>query len=233
MTYGLSTWYISLDKKRHNKTHLATLESLQYKTQKIITGAFTATSKSALNIETYILSVKQRLNQLACRSALRIATTPTYQQIIECWSHKSTQIKTNLEILLNTVKKHTGIKTEDIEVSTAFLVPPWWTPPLISIASTKEQAINQHKTTIQNSMSKGLLLIYTDSSGINGKIGASAVAASISDHAYLGPDTQYTVFAGKLYGILLALYIAYFIIQIEKRTNTKTPIIYTDNQADL
>lgn len=97
----------------------------------------------------------------------------------------------------------------------------------------KEQAINQHKTSVQNSMGEGLLPIYTDGSGINGKIGASAVTASISDQAYLGPDTQYTVFAGELYGILLALHIAYFIIQIEKRTNTKTPIIYTDNQAAL
>lgn len=156
-----------------------------------------------------------------------------YKQIIECRSQKCTRIKTNLEILLNSVKKQTGIKTENIEVSTPFLVPPWWTPPLITVASTKEQAINQHKTTVQNSMGEGLVPIFTDGSGINGKIGASAVTASISDQAYLGPDTQYTVFAGELYGILLALHIAYFIIQIEKRTNTKTPIIYTDNQAAL
>ena len=84
-----------------------------------------------------------------------------------------------------------------------------------------DPAINYHcilqgTTAIQNSTSQGLLPIYKDGSGINGKIGASAVTKSISDQAYPGPDTQYTVFAGELYGILLALHIVYFIIQIEK-----------------
>ena len=116
---------------------------------------------------------------------------------------------------------------------TPFLAPPWWTPPSIIIASSKELAINQHNTTIQNSTSQGFLPIYTDGSGINGKIGASAVTTSISDQAYLGPDTQYTVFASELYGIHLALHIAYFITQIEKKRNIQTPIIFTDNQAAL
>lgn len=126
------------------------------------------------------------------------ATTPTYKQIIECRSQKRTRIKSNLEILLNTIQKQTGFKPEDIETSAPFLAPPWWTPPIITIASSKEQAISQHNTMIQNSTSQD-----GNGSGINGKIGASAVTTSVSDQAYLGPDT-----------ILLALYIAYFIIQI-------------------
>ena len=65
------------------------------------------------------------------------------------------------------------------------------------------------------------------------EIGASAVTTSISDQAYLGPDTQCTVFAGELYGILLASHIAYLIIQIEKRRNAGTPIVSIDNQAAL
>ncbi len=158
-----------------------------------------------------------KLNQLACKSALRIATTPTYKRIIECRSKKRTRIKTNLEVLLNTIQKQTGLKPEETETSTPFLTPPWWAPPPITIAPSKNLAIDQHNTTVQNSVSQGLLPIYTDGSGINGKIGASAVTSSISDQAYLGPDTQYTVFTGELYGIHLALHIAYFIIQIQKK----------------
>lgn len=52
MTYGLSTWYTPCGEPRHNKSQLAILETLQYKAQKVISGAFSATSKSALNIET-------------------------------------------------------------------------------------------------------------------------------------------------------------------------------------
>ena len=68
---------------------------------------------------------------------------------------------------------------------------------------------------------------------MNRKIGTSAVTWTILDQAYLGPDTQYIVFAGELYGIFLTLNIAFYIISIEQKTGIKTPIIYTDNQAAL
>lgn len=78
-----------------------------------------------------------------------------------------------------------------------------------------------------------LLPIYTDGSGINRKIGASAVTSTISDQAYLASDTQYTVFTGELYGIFLALNIAFYIISVEQRAGIETPMIYTDSQAAL
>ncbi len=74
-----------------------------------------------------------------------------------------------------------------------------------------------------------MLPIYTDGSGINGKIGASAVTTTISDQAYLGANTQYTVFAGKICGIFLAFNILYYIISIEQRAGIKAPIIYADS----
>lgn len=91
-------------------------------------------------------------------------------------------------------------------------MPLWYVAFLITIASSKNLAIDQHNTIIHNSVSHGLLLIYTDKSGINRKIGASAVTSAISNQAYLGLDTQYTVFTSELYNIHLTLHIAYFII---------------------
>ena len=233
MTYGLSIWYTPSGEPWHNKFQLALLETLQYKAQKIISGAFPATSKSALNIETYIPPIKIRLNRLVWKSELRIATSPAYTDIIACRSQRRIRVRSNLETLLNHIERKTQIKPETVEPSCAYLAPPWWTPPKITIAASKELAISHHNNTVYNDANTSLLPIYTDGSGINGKIGASAVTSTISDQAYLGPDTQYTVFTGKLYVIFLALNIAFYVISIEQRTGIKMPIIYTDNQAAL
>lgn len=82
-------------------------------------------SKFTLNIETHFLFITEKLNQLTCKSALRITTMPIYKQIIECRSKKSIQIKTNLEVLLNTIQKQTGPKPKENETSTPFLIPSW------------------------------------------------------------------------------------------------------------
>lgn len=124
MTYGLSIWYTPCGEPRHNKAQLAILETLQYKAQKTISGTFSATSKSALNIETYIPPVKIRLNRLVCESALRIATSPAYKDIIACRSQRRVRVKSNLETLLNYIERKTQIKPETVEPSCAYLAPP-------------------------------------------------------------------------------------------------------------
>ena len=125
MTYGLSIWYTPSGEPRHNKSQLALLETLQYKAQKTIGGAFSATSKSALNIEAYIPPIKIRLNRLVCESALRIATSPAYRDIIACWSQRRIRVRSNLETLLNHIERKTQIKPETVEPSCAYLAPPW------------------------------------------------------------------------------------------------------------
>ncbi len=121
MTYGLSIWYTPCGEARHNKSQLAILETLQYKAQKTIRGAISATSKSALNIETYIPPIKIRLNRLVCESALRIAISPAYKDIIACRSQRRVRVKSNLETLLNYIEKKTKVKPKTVEPSCAYL----------------------------------------------------------------------------------------------------------------
>jgi hypothetical protein len=54
------------------------------------------------------------------------------------------------------------------------------------------------------------LAVYSDGSGIHGKIGAAAVTPSLSvhDQAYLGKETVAFVYAAELIGILMAVNIA-------------------------
>ena len=75
--------------------------------------------------------------------------------------------------------------------------------------------------------------IYTDGSGINGKIGAAAVCDQNILRAHIGRADLYTVCYGELYGILMATSLTNLIINIEKQYNITTATIYTDNQAAI
>ena len=83
-----------------------------------------------------------------------------------------------------------------------------------------------------------LFTIYTDGSGINGRIGASAVTmfspwpgarplVAREKRACIGSDQQFTAYFGELYGLLMALDLVVF-----NNSNQKV-LIFTDNQAAI
>lgn len=47
------------------------------------------------------------------------------------------------------------------------------------------------------------LFVYTDGSGINEKVGASATSKTVTWNSFLGSTNSFTVYSGELYGILL------------------------------
>jgi len=96
----------------------------------------------------------------------------------------------------------------------------------MDIAPTKDEAVVNHNTRQQNC--KDTMTIYTDGSGINGKVGAAAIDLEngIKAHQHLGAEIKYNVYAAELAGIHMAL------IQWHANLN-KYPIcrIYSDSQA--
>ena len=77
------------------------------------------------------------------------------------------------------------------------------------------------------------MLLYTDGSSINQKVGAAAVDAAhnITLKSFLGQALQYTVYSAELRGINLALTIAWR-LRRSNRSFTKFTIL-TDNQAAI
>ena len=232
MSYGCSVWYTPKGEKRHNHGHVKVLQSLQHRALKTISGAFQATSIPALDIETFILPISQRLEQIACEAAVRISCTTASDYITANRSTKTRRDKTPLEVLCLHVERKAGIHPNKLEKIQPYIVPPWWRPPKAQIAPTKLQAKSEHLQILQTP-EPHRLRIYTDGSGINGKIGAAAVCDQKILRAYIGRADLYTVCYGELYGILMATSLTNLIINIEKQCNITTATIYTDNQAAI
>lgn len=79
-----------------------------------------------------------------------------------------------------------------------------------------------------NSQSNEKWVIYTDGSGINGKVGAAVVGPGFTSNSFLGLADSFTVYSAELYGIYLATEKT-----LELSHSPKIIIIYVDNQSAL
>jgi ribonuclease HI len=98
--------------------------------------------------------------------------------------------------------------------------------PVVTIQEDVKTAIEVHNTIL--SRSNDLLIVYTDGSGINGKIGVAAVILQIGTtrHAYIGTDAISTVYIAELEGIRMAL-------ETATGADQERGIIFVDSQAVL
>jgi hypothetical protein len=129
-----------------------------------------------------------------------------------------------LEKVKHYLRSRSGQEPEQpLEPKQLYIIAPWWRPPNIHITPDKKRGREEHDSVISRPRTSALVL-YTDSSCINDKVGASVVTAdgSITHRSYLGQASEVTVYVAELRGILLALQIAY-----EK--DYKAVIVFTDN----
>ena len=99
------------------------------------------------------------------------------------------------------------LMTENIETIEPYIRPPWWTSKVkIKIDISKDKAKNQYYE-MQKDEKLTTATIYTNRSGIKGKIGAAIYDATINEarHQHLGKDTHYNVFTAELAALQLAI----------------------------
>ena len=145
LTYACSVWYLPPGEKRYRKSLLATIESVQTKAIRIITGACRATSSPALDVEAGIVPIKLRLEMLIGESLLRLATSTRYSHITQIRSKRKVRKLTPLEALTARFEPQWKITLGSVEKTILFITPPWVEPPKIHIEQDKIQAKTSHE----------------------------------------------------------------------------------------
>lgn len=167
------------------------------------------------------------MDQLTSISALRIATSPLYSVIIATRTPSCTLLSP-LEILINRYEKLSASSITDLEKIAPFCVAPWWIPPPTVIHKDKMAAKSAHDHLLNSKSQSENLVIYTDGSGINRKIGAAAVGPNATWNSFLGPAKSFTVYSAELYGIYLATEMT-----LQTHYNPKSLITCVDSQSAI
>jgi hypothetical protein len=149
-----------------------------------------------------------RVKTLIRMTLARMATSPSYKALVarRAYHDRCTQQwRTAIDIAEEEFLLATGIDPLDLETRYPFPAAPWWQPLEISIAADDIDArINHEKRLV---LFPNRLRIYTDGSGVDGHVGASAVSLHprVEHQAYLGTDAQQTVPAAEMVGVIMAL----------------------------
>jgi ribonuclease HI len=170
------------------------------------------------------------LEQTTLETIMRIRTTPLFNEMT---SSGNSAPQSPLNRFLGVLESKYNIQLDQLEKRQQHIVPPWWIPPYTCINESPDAAVEQHDATEPIA-----LRIYTDGSGINGHVGAAAVAPAVQLRGittkrtqYMGTASSFTVYAAELRGIELAFQIA-----LDVHANTLSPgkcVIFTDNQAAI
>jgi ribonuclease HI len=136
-------------------------------------------------------------------------------------------IWTPLERHLDHCQARLGRETvENLERKIPYMTAPWRQPTEVVIAEEIDLAKAAHDAMVQEPL--GALIVYTDGSGINNKVGAAAVAPQLKivRQAFMGDETVSTVYSAEIEGIHMALRIA-------MSHNYSQIIIFSDSQSAL
>lgn len=241
ITYCCSAWYVA-DRAhgtvvRRQRT-IRKLAAIQRRAGAVIAGAFRTTAGSALEVELHLLPMKQQLEKAAGDAVARILTSPIHHDIMigsRPRRKKALRLRTPIERTTKQGRTDRWLPEAGMEpeIRHPFVVPPWWIPPDIHIASSADDAIRTHDI---NALCRddGVLDIFTDGSAIDGQVGASAVVPRLRQGrmCYMGTEHTTTVFGAELQGLAMATNFALELKETQNR-DLWAVNVYVDNQAAI
>lgn len=244
MLFGVSAWYQPMQiSKTKAQSICRPFAAIQKQAACLISGAFRTTSAEALNAELYLPPISIHMNRLVKETALRLRTgpelgipptmvrrRPAHERDWTGW----TPMEAQAWKMGGCLTALPGTLARDWESRKAFVLAPWQAPPEV-IIEDRETAVAFHEQIVVKASNERPLIIYTDGSGIEGRVGA-AVVIDLENHvahSQMGDDNTTTVYAAELHAIEMAL---------ESIVNSTEPwvaqarnglVIFADSQAAL
>jgi hypothetical protein len=252
MLYGVSAWYCPAARAMPAGELRRTINEftkIQRRAAVLISGAFKSTSAAALNVELFIAPVHLLMVQIIQETAIRIQTGAMWAQP-ECLRRQRSpqEIKKGGWSPLEAIRwRKDGILNQQgtWESRKAFVLAPWEARIPCVIDQDAEAARASHDKIEKESLRQAALdrtptvsqgrtiLFFTDGSGYEGMVGASAVAPreGIFERRHLGTTDESTVYVAELNGIEMA--IAKFVNQQKHNNRPAKLVIFSDCQAAI
>ena len=238
MMYACSLWSNPGGSKGiYTDKTLNMLKAVQARAARSICGAFKATSRPALDVETHLLPIEHQIWKHNAEAVGRMLTCdglPELSGLAEERRQMGRQRKAThispLSSIIHRIRTDDAVQFSSREKITPFVTPPWWQGAAIHIASSDDEAITQHDRIIAD---ENNTCIYTDGSRIEGHTGAAAVWPNRqqTESTYMGPATTSTVYVAELQGICIAL--AMVQADIRRGNSHRHLHIFADNQAAI
>jgi ribonuclease HI len=244
MLFGVSAWYqpmlISKSKAR-NMCH--PFVAIQKQAACLISGAFRTTAAEALNSELHLPPISIQMNRLVQETALRLRTGPLFavpptmlrrrpagERDWSGWSPMEAQAWKPGGCLTTPP----GALPRNWESRKAFVLPPWQAPPDVTIED-RDVAVQHHNQILGKAPEERPLIMYTDGSGIESKVGAAAVDEGGKHIALsqMGDDDSSTVYSAELRAIEMALELVLNGDEPWLTRAKKGVVIFADSQAAL
>ncbi|KAJ5111866.1 zinc knuckle domain protein [Penicillium alfredii] len=244
MLFGVSVWYQPMHVSKSKAQSICRpFAAIQKQAACLISGAFRTTAAEALNAELHLPPISIHVNRLVKEIALRLRTgpelgipptmvrrRPAHERAWTGWTPMEAQAW-KMGGCLTALPDTLAINWESRK---AFVLAPWQAPPEV-IIQDREAAVAFHEQMVVKAPRERPLILYTDGSGIEGRVGAAAVI-DLEDHvahSQMGDDNTTTVYAAELHAIEIAL---------ESVINSTEPwvaqaknglVIFADSQAAL
>ncbi|KAI3043038.1 hypothetical protein CBS147353_11848 [Aspergillus niger] len=241
MVYASTVWYNPLKDKRHLKW----LDTVQRSALIRILSAFRTIATATMEVETYVLPTHLRLKQRVQEVIVKLCTLPRSHPVHDVLSRArrrrdnvGARCRFPLAESMKTMKLEQldGLETIDLTLMTL-----WEATPFVETDIESDRDKAQEKATAL--LASPSAVIYTDTSGKKGILGAAAVivdrgqAVAETRQVSIGSMTNWSVHAAELIGIFFAISLALKIARRRPAATTtpedETATILCDNTSAL
>jgi hypothetical protein len=236
-TYGAEVWYTPTSKpagvgKTKGLVAITNkLRSTQRKAAKTVTGALSSTAGDILDVHANLLPIDLLFNKILFRAAVRICSLPQSHPLHSAIRKAARRPVKRHRSPLHNLLLLANISPDNVETIAAVRCSPGYIAAFkCYIGSSKERALEA----IEDIERSHLVQVFSDGSGFEGGVGASAVlfinnrVAKVL-HFHLGSKKEHTVYEAEGVGIAMALHM----LKTSNRKLSRPLSICSDSQALL